>query len=61
MLDYIGMSFDFNTDGEVKITMANCVTDILDGCGVETSRATPAASTLFDIRETVKATDDERK
>jgi hypothetical protein len=61
VLDYIGMTFDFTVSGEVRITMDNCVKDILSGCGVDTVRATPAATTLFDVRETVKATAAETK
>ncbi len=54
-LDYLGMTFDFSTKGEVRVTMDNSTNDILSGCGPEiTSKATSAASTLFDTRETVK-------
>jgi hypothetical protein len=61
VLDYIGMTFDFRVLGEVRVTMANCVGEILDGCGVTTTRATPATENLFDIRDTEKATDSEKK
>jgi hypothetical protein len=43
-LDYIGMTFDFSTLGEVRVTMDSCTQDILAGCGVITARATPAAA-----------------
>ena len=33
VLDYVEMTFDFNKEGEVRITMDNCVADILSGCG----------------------------
>lgn len=61
VLDYLGMTFDFSVPGEVKITMAKCVEDILAGCGVDYTRATPAAESLFDVRETTKATAEQAK
>jgi hypothetical protein len=55
-VDYLGMTFDFTTKGEVRVTMDNSTNDTLAGCGPEiTAKATPAAATLFDIRETTKA------
>lgn len=60
VIDYIGMTFDFGVIGEVKVTMANCVNDIVSGSGVETIRATPATSALFDVRDAPLATDEER-
>jgi hypothetical protein len=55
-IDYLGMTFDFSVKGEVRVTMDNATNDILSGCGVEiTAKATPAATTLFDTRETDKA------
>ena len=38
IVDYIGMT----TTGDVKVTMSNCLNDILTECGVTTTRATPA-------------------
>jgi hypothetical protein len=60
-IDYIGMSFDFTTLGEVRVTMDNCTSDIIKECGVTTARATPAASTLFDTRDAPLATEEESK
>jgi hypothetical protein len=60
-LDYVGMTFDFTTIGQVCVTMHKCVDDILSGCGVETTKVTPAASVLFDVRDALKATEDEAK
>lgn len=54
VIDYIGMTFDFSKKGEVKVTMENCVNDIVNGSGVETSRATPAAECLFEVRDGVE-------
>jgi hypothetical protein len=61
ILDYVGMTFDFTIPGEVRVTMDNCVNDILSGSGVTKTRVTPAASTLFDTRDAKKATDVEAK
>jgi hypothetical protein len=55
VLDYVGMTFNFETLGEVRITMDSCVENILSECGVETLRVTPASSSLFDVRDTEKA------
>jgi len=60
-LDYLGMSFDFSVRGEVKITMSNCVNDILSGCGVQTARVTPATSALFDVRDGVPLASEEER
>jgi len=53
VLDYLGMTFDWRVRGEVSVTMANCVDEILSGCGVDTVRSTPATSNLFDLRDDV--------
>ena len=60
-LNYIGMTFDFSTAGEVRVTMDKCVDDILSGCGVTTTKVTPGASVLFEVREAPKATAAEAK
>ena len=50
VLNYIGMTFDFNSFGQVKITMDGFIHDLLEGCkdmlGVA---STPARPNLFDI------------
>ena len=61
VLDYVGMTFNFTEEGQVRITMENCIEDILSKCGVETTRVTPAASTLYDVREAPRATAKEAK
>ena len=61
ILDYVGMTFDFTITGQVCITMLKCVDDILSGCGVETTKVTPGASVLFDVRDAPKATEQEAK
>ena len=57
----VGMSFDFMIAGQVCITMPKCVDDILSGCGVETTKVTPASSVLFDVRDALKASDADAK
>lgn len=59
VLDYLGMTFDYVVPGQVSITMDNFEQDILAECGVWTMRQTPAASTLFDVRDAPKATNEE--
>ena len=61
ILDYVGMTFDFSTAGEVKITMENCVNEILAGCGVSKIASTPASPILFDVRDSPKASKEEAK
>ena len=51
LLDYVGMTFDFTTVGEVRITMDKCVDDILSECGVITIKVTSGAAVLFDVRD----------
>jgi hypothetical protein len=55
VLDYVGMTFDFREDGQVRITMDNCVNEILGHCGEVSPRATPATSCLFDVRDDAQA------
>ena len=61
ILDYVGMTFDFTTTGEVRITMDKCIDDILSGCGVTTTKVTPGAAVLFDVRNAPRATEAEAK
>ena len=55
------MTFDFTTAGEVRVTMDKCVDDILAGCRVMTTKVTPGALVLFDVRDAPKATETEAK
>jgi hypothetical protein len=50
VINYIEMTFEFREEGQVRVTMENCVNDILSGFGVETALATPAVSSLFRTR-----------
>jgi len=61
VLDFIGMTFDFTAPGQVSVTMAKCVEDIVSGAisadsiilngGELRVRHTPATDRLFDIRD----------
>jgi len=59
VLDYVVMSFDFTKRGEVKITMCNCVNNILGSCESLKEASSPASPTLFDVRSTTKTTVEE--
>ena len=61
IIDYVGMKFVFNEEGQVRITMEKCIEAILSKCGVETTRVTPAASNLFDVRESPRATEQKKR
>jgi hypothetical protein len=58
-LSYLGMTFDFREEGAVYVTMQKTVNDILEGCGVDKSFATPATDNLFVIRDAPKVTEKE--
>jgi hypothetical protein len=51
VIDYVGMTFDFRTTGQVAVTMQRCTDDILATGGVHTTRPTPASEELFNTRE----------
>jgi hypothetical protein len=53
-LDYLAMTFDFTTPGEVRVTMKKLVDDIISGCGVTAERKTPAGEELFETRDAPK-------
>ena len=61
VIGYLGMTFDFRAKGEVKVTMANTITEVLEGCGVTATRKTPATETLFDVREDSPLSSEERR
>ena len=61
ILDYVGITFDFTTACEVRVTMDKCVDDILSSFGMETTKVTPSASVLFDVRDARRATELEDK
>ena len=54
VLDFLARTFDFTVPGEARVTMRRLVDDILEGCGVERSYATPAIDQLFDVRDALK-------
>ena len=48
VLNYIGMTFDFNKEGKVKMTMEGFVQDLIEGCGdMPGTATTPARPNLF--------------
>lgn len=51
VINYVGMTFDFSVQGQVSVTMDNCINDILSGSGVTKARPTPASEDLFTVRE----------
>lgn len=55
------MTFDFSTVGKVKVTMDDCVNDIISECGLADVRTTPVTSTLFDIRDAPRASEEDQK
>ena len=50
VVNYIGMTFDFNEVGKVKMTMQGFVTDLIEGCkDMPGTAVSPARPNLFDI------------
>ena len=51
VLSYLGMTWDFSTQGEVKVTMEGYTADLLKDSGVTGFSATPATDNLFNVRD----------
>ena len=51
VVNYVGTTLDFRERGAVRITMQNCVDDIIAGSGATKPKVTPATSELFRVRE----------
>ena len=49
MQNYLGMVFDFTTEGTVAIEMKNYIEDLLEHTETKTSAPTPAEMKLFDV------------
>jgi len=54
VFDFLAMTFDFTTSGEVRVTMKQLVNDILEGCGVERTYLTPAIDEVYETRDAPK-------
>ena len=54
IIDFLGMTFDFETEGKVRVTMQRLVDEIIAGCGVIHECATPARANLFETRDASK-------
>ena len=65
VINYLGMTFDYSIKGQVKITMSNYVTEVLQGCSDMLGTAhTPAHSNLFNVRsiqDSPELSDEERE
>jgi len=61
-LDYLGMTFDFNTKGKVRITMEGFINDLLVFCESAYGVAkTPAAGDLFEVNTKSVMLSEEKK
>jgi len=47
--DYVGMTFDFSSREQLKVTMENFVSELLKECKVEGVASTPANNNLFQV------------
>jgi hypothetical protein len=50
-VSYLGMTFDWSVDGEVKVTQEGYINDMLGSCGIEGVSKTPAGNSLFECDE----------
>ncbi len=50
-INFLGMSMDFEVNGECAVTMNGMVDDVVDKAEVDGTATTPAASTLFEVDE----------
>jgi hypothetical protein len=51
ILSFLGMTFDFSATGEVSVTQAGFVNDLLSSSGVDGTARSPAAENLFQTRD----------
>jgi hypothetical protein len=58
---FLGMTFDYSTAGEVKVTMEGYIRDLVRIAGVTGQAATPATSRLFNINPTSPLLDKQKK
>lgn len=58
---YLGMTFNFDTLGEVKITMAGYIQDVLGILNLGGNASSPATEQLFNIREESKLLSPEKR
>jgi hypothetical protein len=59
--NYLGMTFDFSVDGEVKISMNKYITEVLQFTGIKGHVATPATTNLYSIVDSDPLDTDERE
>jgi hypothetical protein len=50
--DYLGITHDYSTPGQVKLTMERIVETLMNECGVAGHAVTPATDHLFNVRPT---------
>ena len=53
VVSYLGMTFDWSTQGQVRITQEGYIAEMLNNCGVDGSAKTPAADNLYEVRDEV--------
>ena len=58
---YLGMSWDFSKPGEVKVTAEGYTEDLLKWADIDDVMPTPAASHLFDVRNSQKLSVEDSK
>ena len=61
VFSYLGMSWDFSTVGQVKVTAEGFIEDLLKWADIEGVKDTPAASYLFDTRDATKLSVEDTK
>jgi hypothetical protein len=60
IVSYLGMTFDWSTKDEVKISQEGYINDLLGSCGVDGESKTPASNELFEIDDKSNKLDKEQ-
>ena len=60
VVNYLGMVFDMTCKGEARVSMKGYVDDVLNGSGIPGVAKSPATDGLFEVREKLGVSEDER-
>jgi hypothetical protein len=50
-VSYLGMTFDWRTEGEVRVSQSGYINDVLGECGIDGESRSPASMNLFETRQ----------
>jgi hypothetical protein len=61
VISYLGMTFDWRTRGEVRISQCGYINDVLGECGIDGESRSPASMNLFETRQESPTLDNNEK